>query len=54
MAPRSSIVAVAALRFVYTVTLGRDWNPADVLPLPTRRRHCPRSLVSQSHKPGVC
>jgi integrase/recombinase XerD len=41
LAPRSIIVAVGALRFLYTVTLGRDWNPADVLPLPKRPQTLP-------------
>jgi integrase/recombinase XerD len=41
LAPRSIIVAVAALRFLYTVTLGKDWDAADVLPLPKKPQTLP-------------
>jgi integrase/recombinase XerD len=39
--PSTITVAVAALRFLYVVTLKRDWNVNDVLPLPKRPKRLP-------------
>jgi site-specific recombinase XerD len=41
LAPRSIIVAIGALRFLYHVTLGRAWDPAQVLPIPKRTKTLP-------------
>ena len=41
LAPKSIIVAIAALRFLYHVTLGREWDPAQVLPIPNGPRRSP-------------
>jgi integrase/recombinase XerD len=34
LAPKSIRIAVSALRFLYTVTLKRDWHVEDVIPTP--------------------
>jgi site-specific recombinase XerD len=36
LAPRSIIVTLAALRFLYTITLRATWDPTAVLPIPKR------------------
>jgi site-specific recombinase XerD len=41
LAPKSIIVAIAALRFLYHITLGRTWDPALVLPIPQRTTTLP-------------
>jgi site-specific recombinase XerD len=41
LAPKSIIVAIAALRFLSHVTLGRAWDPAQVLPIPKRTKTLP-------------
>jgi site-specific recombinase XerD len=41
LAPSSIIVAVAALRFLYKVTLHRDWSLQDSIPLPKRPQKLP-------------
>ena len=41
LATGSIHIAVAALRFLYKITLKREWTFADVLPLPRSRRNCP-------------
>jgi integrase/recombinase XerD len=41
LAPTSLSVAVAALRFLYTVTLGRDWVLSTVIPAPKRPQTLP-------------
>jgi len=40
----SVLVAVAALRFLYRVTLGKDWNFDDVIPAPQAPRTLPAVL----------
>jgi integrase/recombinase XerD len=41
LSPGSVHTAVAALRFLYKVTLKRDWTVEDVLPLPKKRQTLP-------------
>ncbi|MGH8114931.1 MAG: tyrosine-type recombinase/integrase [Rhodanobacteraceae bacterium] len=41
LAPGSIAVTLGALRFLYHVTLARDWDPAAVLPLPKRPQKLP-------------
>lgn len=41
LAPRSIIVTLAALRFLYTITLRATWDPAAVLPIPKRPQTLP-------------
>jgi site-specific recombinase XerD len=40
-APRSIIVTLAALRFLYTITLRKNWDSAAVLPIPKRPQTLP-------------
>jgi integrase/recombinase XerD len=37
----SILVASAALRFLYTVTLKKDWTVTDLIPLPKKPQHLP-------------
>ena len=41
LSPGSIQIAVAALRFLYKVTLKREWNLADVLPHPKKPQKLP-------------
>jgi integrase/recombinase XerD len=41
LATGSIHLAIAALRFLYTVTLKRDWNVKDLLPLPKKPQQLP-------------
>ena len=41
LAPGSIVVAVAALRFVYQVTLKKDWRFDDVIPAPKKSQTLP-------------
>ncbi len=41
LAPGSIHTAIAALRFLYKVTLERDWAPEEVLPLPKKPQKLP-------------
>jgi integrase/recombinase XerD len=41
LAPRSIIVTLAALRFLYTITLRKNWDAAAVLPIPKRPQTLP-------------
>lgn len=41
LAPGSIHIAVAALRFLYRVTLSKDWICEDVLPLPKKQQKLP-------------
>ncbi|MBI1220741.1 MAG: tyrosine-type recombinase/integrase [Rhodobacteraceae bacterium] len=41
LAPGSIHIAIAALRFLYVVTLERDWAPEEVLPLPKKPQKLP-------------
>ena len=45
LAPGSIHTAISALRFLYKVTLERDWVPEEVLPLPKSHRSCRSSSV---------
>ncbi len=40
LAPGSIIIAVSALRFLYKVTLKKDWSVTEIIPAPKSRRHC--------------
>jgi integrase/recombinase XerD len=44
LAPGSVVVATAVLRFLYNITLQRDWNIDLILPLPNRPRKLPDIL----------
>jgi site-specific recombinase XerD len=44
LSPSSVIVTVAALRFLYTVTLQKDWRIAYVLPIPKKPQTLPAVL----------
>ena len=41
LAPGSILIAVAALRFLYKVTLHKDWNIEDVIPAPKKPQTLP-------------
>jgi site-specific recombinase XerD len=41
LAPGSIVIAVAALRFLYKVTLHRDWNIEEVIPAPKKPQTLP-------------
>src|SRR5487761_106697 len=41
LSPGSIHTAIAALRFLYSVTLERDWAPEEVLPLPKKPQKLP-------------
>ena len=44
LAPQSALIAVSALRFVYTVSLKRDWNIEEVIPAPKKPDRLPMIL----------
>ena len=48
LAPGSVLIAVAALRFLYKVSLHRDWIFGDVIPAPKKPRNQAHSLKSPS------
>jgi len=39
LAPSSILTAVAALRFLYKVTLKKDWRFDEIIPAPEGRQH---------------
>ena len=41
LAPSSILIAVAALRFLYNVSLHKDWNVGDIIPAPKRPQRLP-------------
>jgi site-specific recombinase XerD len=41
LAPGSTLIAVAALRFLYKVTLHKDWNVEDIIPAPKKPQKLP-------------
>ena len=41
LAPSSILVAIAALRFVYKVTLHKDWNLEETIPTPKKPQKLP-------------
>ena len=47
LAPESIIVAVAALRFLYKVTLHRDWSVGDIIPAPKKPQKLPVVLSQE-------
>ena len=44
LAPQSALIAVSALRFLYTVSLKRDWNIEEVIPAPKKPDRLPLIL----------
>jgi hypothetical protein len=44
LAPQSALIAVSALRFVYTVSLKRNWNIEEVIPAPKKPDRLPMIL----------
>ena len=47
LATSSILVAISALRFLYRVTLKKDWSLKDILPLRRSRRNCPLFLAQR-------
>lgn len=47
LSPGSIHPAIAALRFLYSVTLERDWAPEEVLPLPKKPQKLPIILSAE-------
>src|SRR5260370_12672139 len=41
LAPGSILIAIAALRFLYKVTLHRDWRLEDIIPAPKKPQKLP-------------
>jgi len=41
LAPASTLIAVAALRFLYKVTLHKDWRVEDIIPAPKKPQKLP-------------
>src|SRR5271167_3328777 len=41
LAPGSILLAVAALRFLYKVTLHKDWSLPDIIPFPKKPKQLP-------------
>jgi len=41
LAPGFTLIAVAALRFLYKVTLHKDWNVEDIIPAPKKPQKLP-------------
>jgi integrase/recombinase XerD len=46
LAPSSILTAVAALRFLYKVTLHKDWSLEEIIPTPKKRRSLRSCLLS--------
>jgi len=46
LSPGSIFIAFAALRFLYNVSLKRQWDYEEVLPMPKKRRKLPVVLSS--------
>ena len=47
LAPSSIIIAVAALRFLYKITLHRDWNLEELIPTPKKPQKLPIVLTQE-------
>src|SRR6202790_1154325 len=47
LAPSSIIIAVAALRFLYKITLHRAWNLQEVIPTPKKPQKLPMVLTQE-------
>jgi integrase/recombinase XerD len=47
LAPSSIIIAVAALRFLYKITLHRAWNLEEVIPTPKKPQKLPMVLTQE-------
>jgi site-specific recombinase XerD len=50
LTPGSVLIAVAALRFLYKVSLHKDWSWEDVIPVPKKPQKLP--IVLKSHSLG--
>jgi hypothetical protein len=51
LSPGSIHTAIAALRFLYSVTLERDWAPEEVLPLPKKPQKLP--IILKAKRVGI-
>ena len=51
LAPASIVVAVSALRFVYRITLHKDWHFDDIIPAPRQIKH--RAILSTCYAGGL-
>jgi integrase/recombinase XerD len=47
LAPGSIVIAVSALRFLYKVTLHKDWSVEDIIPAPKKPQKLPIVLSSE-------
>ena len=45
LAPSSISIAISALRFLYRITLHKDWSLTEVIPTPKKPRSCQLSPV---------
>ena len=55
LAPSSILIAVSALRFLYKVTLHRDWCLEDIIPAPKKPQKLPivmSAITKDKHKPS--
>src|SRR6202050_1192471 len=43
LASSSILIAISALRFLYKVTLHKDWSFEDIIPAPKSPKNCPLS-----------
>ena len=50
LAPSSIRTAVAALRFLYKVTLKRDWRPEEIIPAPKKPQTLPVVLSPEESR----
>jgi hypothetical protein len=48
LAPSSIIIAVAALRFLYKITLRKDWSLEEIIPTPKKPQKLPTVLPTQA------
>ncbi len=54
LAPASLVIAVSALRFLYKVTLHRDWCAEDVIPTPKKPQRLPLVLSPEEVRQFLC
>jgi hypothetical protein len=53
LAPSSIIIAVAALRFLYKITLRKDWSLEEVIPTPKMPQKLPIVCLESRRSPAV-